>query len=663
MLGHDQGKVIGKLVASGRVKWGRFGEAEGDQGYVFKENNGFAWKLDTRELEEQGVNMDVLTDCVKQLEEMGTIDELKSAHGYRQGQGWLDDGLVVTSRVDPRICCNVAFGSNDVGHDYWNHSINNEDVDLYLSWYLDNHNVTQQMDGSFQEREAEDGELQWAEIARQKLTTEEERVLGIDTSGNFQPMVEAVQSNKQYLSEWAEKKSKNKSVDEADDPDLENQGYSFSDKESQKETLAQFINDQARWRYEYETEHEDAGNNYIDAYWEGFDLDDYARDPDRYTEDVVAVIEAARKAGKSDEEIKDAISNNLDISPGTIERETHGIIHALIGEIADQISGISGKVNGRDTNDVMDDLIKGLSEEDLKDVANNVDDAYWSPGDDYVYMDASYRSWVARVDPDELAVDLGVEVEEESIDEADIYRAEFGKGKEGERAAEVIDYDAGQTGFVREVDGITVKVAVSSSDDLITGVHLEDPNESEVEDGIERARTSGNKFVIIHGDIEDYVSVDEYSILRNRDGKTFNVHHGHGGEGDQVSHGGVPLTVSSIDQAKELIDKDFPMELVKQYQTKAGRSVRGWKPPGTIEHQGFVIFGGDYGETLVTTQKDLQAVLDGKKEPLGTADSADDAKAKIDSGEISREAPEVKKAARPPRPVAAKEPKDIKEPA
>jgi len=90
-------------------------------------------------------------------------------------------------------------------------------------------------------------------------------VLGIDTSGNFQPMVEAVQSNKQYLSEWAEKKSKNKSVDEADDPDLENQGYSFSDKESQKETLAQFINDQARWRYEYETEHEDAGNNYIDA--------------------------------------------------------------------------------------------------------------------------------------------------------------------------------------------------------------------------------------------------------------------------------------------------------------------------------------------------------------------------------------------------------------
>lgn len=133
----DQKKIQGRVIAFGRVTWLKYGEKEDQEGYVFNTNNGFGYKVDQKWLADQGVNFEALKDCVDQLEEKGSVGELKAEYGHRLATGPHSIGLVLTSRKDPRIICNVVLADDTHG----------EFLDLLLSWYLDVDNEKGAMEG------------------------------------------------------------------------------------------------------------------------------------------------------------------------------------------------------------------------------------------------------------------------------------------------------------------------------------------------------------------------------------------------------------------------------------------------------------------------------------------------------------------------------------
>lgn len=211
----------------------------------------------------------------------------------------------------------------------------------------------------------------------------------------------------------AEKKPEAVSEAEDDVPAVEPEGepeseeshsYEFTDKESQIEALAEFLNDNAQWKYEYETEHVDAGSNYL-TLLEPHVLDDFMnRGSDRNSEGLFEVIKKHLDRGLSKRQVWDVMMNCgcLEMKPCSIEHEPNAIEQFPVGEIEDQISGIYGHVNGKETNDMFKELSAGLSEEELKQVAKNLDKGYWKPGSDYMYINADYDMWAAVVDPEEL---------------------------------------------------------------------------------------------------------------------------------------------------------------------------------------------------------------------------------------------------------------------
>lgn len=123
MTGHDQGKITGRLIAAGRVAWQKFGKDKKDEGYVFLKNGGFALKIDENQMSALGITMDAISDCVKQLDEMGDV---VVAEKIRENSGPTHAGLVLTSKVDPRLSMVVSMESS-----------NQDDTDLGVAWFLD----------------------------------------------------------------------------------------------------------------------------------------------------------------------------------------------------------------------------------------------------------------------------------------------------------------------------------------------------------------------------------------------------------------------------------------------------------------------------------------------------------------------------------------------
>ena len=57
-----------------------------------------------------------------------------------------------------------------------------------------------------------------------------------------------------------------------------------------------------------------------------------------------------------------------------------------VSEVDDQLSGLSGKVNGKEVHDVFYALMEGLTDEEMKKVAKGLKHSYWAPGDDWHYI-------------------------------------------------------------------------------------------------------------------------------------------------------------------------------------------------------------------------------------------------------------------------------------
>lgn len=189
--------------------------------------------------------------------------------------------------------------------------------------------------------------------------------------------------------------------------------YNFSNATEQLEALKNFINDAGQWRYEYETEHKDAGNNYLEAYFSGRDgeykVEEFMRaSKDRYNETLKEVIEHHLNRGISKKAIIDEILNIIYAEPSGLNREYNAISQISIGEIEEQISGISGKVNGKETNDILKELTEDLSPEALKGISRDVE-YYWEPirNIDLIYINTGNDGWAFKVDYDELDERLG----------------------------------------------------------------------------------------------------------------------------------------------------------------------------------------------------------------------------------------------------------------
>src|ERR1035437_3621243 len=101
----DQNKIIGKEIAVSKAFYGKVDEKK--SGYCFRE----AMTVDPIVMDMNGINDEVLKDCVEQLEKMGDYDTLCKEHGYH-GEGHKMTGLVIVSKLDPRICMSVEFGRN-----------------------------------------------------------------------------------------------------------------------------------------------------------------------------------------------------------------------------------------------------------------------------------------------------------------------------------------------------------------------------------------------------------------------------------------------------------------------------------------------------------------------------------------------------------------------
>lgn len=152
----DQEKIQGRLCATGRAK---YNSVVADGGYIFVKDRGFVWNIDPLDQDQYGISMDALLDCVEQLEKMGSVDDIKKADHIRDAQGWLNGGLVIQSKKDPRIVCSVTL----VDQEY-------EDADVTLRWYLDLNKISKAAVGPA-ERPVDAEELKAVERA-QEMTKE-----------------------------------------------------------------------------------------------------------------------------------------------------------------------------------------------------------------------------------------------------------------------------------------------------------------------------------------------------------------------------------------------------------------------------------------------------------------------------------------------------------
>lgn len=78
------------------------------------------WRVSKADLVQWGITEDDIMDCVKQLEDMGTIDELRDQLGILPGQGYKNVGLTVRSRTKPAVQCHAIVNSRTAyGNPEW----------------------------------------------------------------------------------------------------------------------------------------------------------------------------------------------------------------------------------------------------------------------------------------------------------------------------------------------------------------------------------------------------------------------------------------------------------------------------------------------------------------------------------------------------------------
>jgi uncharacterized protein (DUF2267 family) len=178
--------------------------------------------------------------------------------------------------------------------------------------------------------------------------------------------------------------------------------YKFTDQKSQKEALRQYVDDNLEWMYEYETKHEDAGGNYLDAFANEISVKGL-KNLNMSHNDVLVAVKETMAAGLSESEINEILKDIVTAEPHGVEYPDNVVFTpGPIGEIEVQLSGLYGSVNGKDVDDVFKVLSEGLSDDDLKEVSDEIKNGYWDHESDLAYADASYQSWMFVVDVDEF---------------------------------------------------------------------------------------------------------------------------------------------------------------------------------------------------------------------------------------------------------------------
>ncbi|MBK9390506.1 MAG: hypothetical protein IPN68_10030 [Bacteroidetes bacterium] len=181
-----QSEIVGKQIAAGRARYEYAKDGKPVGGYIFLKNNGFVWKMEPLQVDSYGIKMEMLLDCMTQLEAMGPIDMLRKEYHHRDGQGPMTYGIKIVSTVNPLVVCNVVLQSSKI-----------EDCDVLLSWFYDSTQEKAQRSGP-PEQPVTDIELMAVEKAREEAVMKE----GLDPVQEFVMEEEArVAGNKKRLQE------------------------------------------------------------------------------------------------------------------------------------------------------------------------------------------------------------------------------------------------------------------------------------------------------------------------------------------------------------------------------------------------------------------------------------------------------------------------------
>lgn len=185
--------------------------------------------------------------------------------------------------------------------------------------------------------------------------------------------------------------------------------YIFNNKESQIKALVEFLDERGKSAYEFRTQNDDWGDEYLSVMIDEVNVDNVLK-LNHSSNVIKPIIQAALGEGIK-KEVIDQVLKDL------VKAELHGVFYpdnavgstGPIGEVEDQVSGIDGNVNGQPVADVFEALKEGLTEEELKLAAKEMDEAYWDAKSDLIYVNADYDTWMFVICPNDLKKSLNID--------------------------------------------------------------------------------------------------------------------------------------------------------------------------------------------------------------------------------------------------------------
>lgn len=199
----DQNKINGMEIAVLKV---HAKEKDGKTEYDIPETIPFIIEPATVEL--HAISQDALKDCVKQLEAMGSYNEVCKQYGYKK-EGEKSAGLVITSKKDPRIQCSVEFGGKWTKDSDQQAFPTNMDSpfkqDFTIKFFADVENLKKEMGvGSVPERPATPEELDIITKAREESKLESKEAKSVITEEADKKPVEHEVTIKMTIKEAAQ---------------------------------------------------------------------------------------------------------------------------------------------------------------------------------------------------------------------------------------------------------------------------------------------------------------------------------------------------------------------------------------------------------------------------------------------------------------------------
>lgn len=174
-----ENKIEGLKIAQGKLVWVD-GQKKSEAGYQFQKD-GLTITIDQAKMTELSITMDAIMDCISQIEEMSEQD-LKQSLGYRKNQGPMNYGLVLTSKIDPRVLMSATMGDA------------NDNSDLVVSWFMVN--------PAQEPHEVSDSELKHVEQVRKETPEMKdddiEKLLGLEVKAESASIIDTIKSHKEW---------------------------------------------------------------------------------------------------------------------------------------------------------------------------------------------------------------------------------------------------------------------------------------------------------------------------------------------------------------------------------------------------------------------------------------------------------------------------------